>query len=278
MATISAVMVARNEEENIANSLAALQWCDEIIVMDNGSTDATSDIAREYADSVYYDGNDYKTGDPARKKAVEKATGDWILLVDADEIIPKELSDKIRKKVDNGEVDVFFIPIRNYIFGRWIQGAGWWPTRRPRFFRSGFMEVGADVHNAMTEDHIKEEARVIRFPYEPKLAIYHFSYKDIADFMDRLNRYTTAHAEKRGPEEFSYIRLFGKPVKELLQRYVLQEGYKLGMRGVMLSFLMALYHFLIYLKLWEMKHWGSEEEYERRYDDIRTTLLDEYEN
>jgi len=113
MVQISATVVTLNEEENIRNCLETLTWCDEIIIVDSHSDDNTVEIAREYTDKIFtYERTGYS--EPAREKALEEASGEWICMIDADEMIPPHLADKLKQEVEDSKVDVVHAPIKNW--------------------------------------------------------------------------------------------------------------------------------------------------------------------
>lgn len=121
---ISVLIHTFNEERNIRNCLETVKWADEIIIVDMYSDDKTVEIAKEYTDKIYFF---ERVGyvEPARQFALEKSTHEWILVVDADELVPLKLKNKLFEIMEKDLADVVFIPRNNYFFGRLMQGTGW---------------------------------------------------------------------------------------------------------------------------------------------------------
>lgn len=273
MTRISAVINTRNEECNIRFCLESVKWCDEIIVVDMESEDGTVPIAREYTDKIYTH-EKVLAFDIARKYAVEKASGDWILLIDADELVPQSLSGKLREIARSDGADVVYIPFKTYIMGKWIAHTGWWPDYHPRFFKRGAIRFAETVHAYMK---VPDTARKIHLPRLPQCAVAHFAYLDSAHFVTKLNRYTTIEAQHLYDNNtcFSLFRTFAQSGKEFVLRYFIHQGYKDGYRGFFLSLMMAFYRALSHIKLWEISRYkdrspGSE------YAATKERILKEY--
>jgi len=250
MAKISAVINTLNEESNIESCLESVSWCDEIIVVDMYSEDSTDALVRKYTDKIYK--HEKVVGfDIARKFAVDKATGDWILLIDADELVPVQLKELLLNVVATDSADVVFIPRKNYIMGDWIRNTGFWPDYQPRFFRSGAIEFTGQVHNFM---HIAGGSRTIHLPDDATRAVEHFCYRDAAHFITKLNGYTTIEARQMfdNGKRFSLFRLLAAGFRGFQVRYISQKGFRDGYRGFFLSLMMGWYRTLVYIKLWEL--------------------------
>jgi glycosyltransferase involved in cell wall biosynthesis len=186
---ISAVVNTWNEENYIRNCLSTLKWCDEIIVVDMRSTDRTREIAAEFTDQIILH-EPMRYVEPARQFAVDQAKGEWILVLDADEMITPELAEVLKKSTQDGGLDILSIPRKNYMFGKWIKTAGWWPGYQIRFFRKGKLSFSDRIHSFP-----QTIGKVRILPAEERYAIIHFNYTDAANFIERLNRYTSIEAE-----------------------------------------------------------------------------------
>lgn len=269
---ISALINTRNEEVNIKYCLESLRWCDEIIVVDMESDDNTVNIAKKYTDSVFSH-EKLVAFDAARKLAVEKSTGDWLLIVDADELVPVTLAQTLTNIALKDLADIAVIPHKTYMLGAWIRHTGWWPEYHPRFFKRQAMRLVGDVHAFMQED---PNARKLILPAEEPLAIQHFAYHDSAHFIEKLNRYTTIEAVQafEKGKRFSLLRMLGVGFRGFQVRYLSQKGYKDGYRGFFLSLMMGLYRALVYVKLWE------HEEKQRGgfldYDSVKREIIEEH--
>lgn len=271
--TISAVILARNEERNIRYCLETVRWCDEIVVVDMQSSDRTVEIAREFTERVFF--HEIVTAfDIAKKFAVEQAKGEWVLLIDADEMVPPALADALRELILADRSDVVEIPFKHYIMGAWVRHSGWGYTPLPRLFRRGAIRIEKTIHGYM---QIEAGARVQRLTAAENNCIIHFNYTDSRHFMEKLNRYTGVEAEhlfERG-RQFSYGSMFRAALREFHGRYVKGRGYRDGVRGFALSAMMAFYRILTYIKLWEMREF-HDDPVEVRYDRLRCKVIDEW--
>lgn len=271
--TISAVILARNEEHNIRYCLETVRWCDEIVVVDMESSDRTGEIVREYTDRIF----SYPTVaafDIAKKYAVEQARGEWILLIDADEMIPPVLADSLKLRIERNDADVFRIPFKHYIMGDWVQNSGWGYSPLPRLFRVGSIRFEKTIHGYM---HIVENVRVQCLEPGEGECIIHFNYTDSRHFVEKLNRYTSVEADhlyEKG-ESFSYYALLRSSLRAFHGRYIKGKGYRDGVRGFALCVMMAFYTVLTHIKLWEL-HEFKDDSVEARYGRLKASLLDEW--
>lgn len=244
---ISAVVNVRNESENIHDCLKTLNFCDEIVVVDMESSDETKEIAKQFTDRVY----DFKAVgyvEPARNFAIKKALGDWILIVDADERIPKTLAAKLIQTADKGEVDFVRIPRKNLIFGEWMRHSRWWPDYNIRFFKKGSVEWQDEIHSVPVTLGVG-----INLDDQGDCAIEHHHYDNIDEYFERSLRYSTQQAKEliRSGYKFDPVDLITKPIGEFLSRFFAGEGYRDGLHGLVVAFLQFFSIMLIYLKVWQ---------------------------
>lgn len=251
---ISAVVHVYNEEKNIARCLSSLYWVDEIVLVDMGSTDGTVARAKEFKAKVFQ--HPY-TGfvEPARNFGLEQAKGEWILVVDADEEIPKTLADILLTKKTNTSVNFYRLPRRNIIFGSWVKHSGWWPDHQIRFFKKGAVSWNEKIHGVPFTKGKGEDIEA-----SEHTSINHYNYQTIEQFISRLNRYTNISAKELflSKQKFSFHCLFEMPAKEFINRYFVWKGYKDGIHGLALSLLQAFSELVIYLKLWELEDFKEE--------------------
>jgi len=270
MTSISAMILARNEEKNIRYCLETLRWCDEIIVVNMDSSDKTAEIAGEFTDNVFFH-EKVPAFDIAKKFGVEKATGDWILLIDADEMVQCSLADRLRSIAEENSADIVEIPFKHYIIGDCVRHTGWGYTPLPRFFRKGKVTFTETIHGYM---HSVRDAKILRLESHDEICIYHFNYIDSSHFVEKLNRYTSVEAHRlyENKVPFSYRQLIFSALYEFYTRYAAGRGYKDGARGFSLSVMMAFYRALTYIKLWE-KYQFEDDPIPARYEKIRNGLL-----
>lgn len=270
---ISAVILTRNEERNIRFCLETVRWCDEIVLMDMQSSDRTVEIAREYTGRIF--SHEIVTAfDIAKKAAVGQASGEWILLLDADEMITPHLAGKLREIAYEDKVDVVEVSFRHYLLGEWVRHTGWGYTPLPRFFRVGSVRFEKTIHGYM---HVAGDARLRRLDPDNDNCIVHFNYIDSSHFVEKLNRYTSIEAEHLHERHavFSYRTLAVAAMREFHGRYIKGKGYRDGVRGFALSAMMAFYRVLTYIKLWERTEF-EHDPVEARYGRLREKVLQEW--
>ncbi len=269
---ISAIINTYNEECNIKYALESIKnWVDEIILVDMHSTDKTVEIAKKYKAKVYYH-KKLQFVEPARKFALSKTTHNWILRLDADEIVTKELSNKLKEIVLEDKIDVVYIPSITYMSGVIIKHTGWGWDMHPRFFRKKYMHFTHQIHKAEKTD---TNARVLYLRDKKNNSVIHFNYINFEQFIDKLNRYTNVEAEQLYNDKQMVNPLFIIiiPIKEFLLRYIYKLGILDGWRGLYLSSLMSIYRMSIYAKLYERKTVGTKEQIIKNYQKLKVDLV-----
>ncbi|QQS38659.1 glycosyltransferase family 2 protein [Candidatus Woesebacteria bacterium] len=255
MAKISVVINTLNEEKNLPRCLSSLgDLADEVIVVDMKSTDATRTLARRAGASVY---EHARMGyvEPARNFAISKTTGDWVLVLDADEELTAQLVHTLKKLRETPTADYYRLPRKNIVFGKWIKHSRWWPDYNIRFFKKGFVEWSELIHSVPTT-----KGKGIDLEGNEENAIVHHHYDTIDQYVARMNRYTTMQAKemRKNKYYFKWRDLIRKPMSEFLSRYFQGEGYKDGIHGLGLSLLQAFSELVLYLKLWELSKFKSQ--------------------
>lgn len=248
MTTLSVVVSVFNGEKFLSLCLASVKGiADEIIVVDHESTDRTVSIAKKFTKKIFSQKNDTASIDTQKNFGFEKATKDWILSLDADEMVSPELSEKVQQfKAQATEVVAFQIPRKNIIFGKWIEHSGWYPDYQLRLFKKGSGKyVSEHVHEHLIVEGITNrlEEPLIHENYQ---SVYQFLHKNLTVYAPNEAKFL----QKKG-YEFSFADCIRFPVKEFMSRFFAREGYKDGFHGLILSLLMAFYHFCIFLYLWE---------------------------
>jgi glycosyltransferase involved in cell wall biosynthesis len=270
---LSVVIITCNEEANIGRLLVSVQPLvadgkGEIIIVDSGSTDRTVAIARSYGAKVFVEPwQGYAT---QKNSAIDKASGDWILSLDADEEVDTELLHELlgdRKPVSDsttgrqwclaprgggagreGAADGFFIARKNYFMGRWIKHGGFWPDPKLRLFRR---PGGKFEDRAVHEDaHIEGPTEVI--PYG---ALIHHSYPTLADYIEHMNRYSSLGAEMvaaKGRVGFRFLNIVVRPLLTFFYNYFFRFGFLDGREGLLLHLYHAVYVSWKYAKAWEL--------------------------
>ena len=252
MSKISAVVSAYNEEKNLRECLKSLKFADEIIVVDNQSVDNTSKIALEFTKNVFKQKNNPDEIDIQKNFGFEKATNEWILSIDADERVSEELAEEIKsilsaKPSSAFLINGFWLPRKNLIFGKWIEYTGWYPDYQLRLFRKG--------KGKYTKKHMHEDITLMGESAKLTGHIIHNNYETISSFLTKTLVYAKNEAENLLEKgyEFSYFDVIKFPLSEFLSRFFARKGYKDGFHGLILSLLMAFYHFLTFCYIWEKK-------------------------
>ncbi len=244
--TLSSVVISRDEERNIEECLETLQFVDERIVVDSGSQDRTVELARPLAHRVEI--RQWEGFGVQRNFALSLATADWVLVVDADERVTPELAREIKHVLDQPEareLDYFQVRRVTRFLGRTMDHC--WPDDWTiRLFRRG---KGHYDRRAVHERFVLDDARA-----GGRLAhvLDHHSYRDLSQYVSKLDLYTRLWAEDATPEkEFRLWRLVGSPLWAFLRMYVLRRGFLDGVEGLILSIGTAYYHFMKYARRWE---------------------------
>jgi glycosyltransferase involved in cell wall biosynthesis len=275
--TIAAVMNTLNEEARLPFSLGSVKpWVDEIVVVDMHSDDRTVAVAESFGARVA--GHD-RVGyaDPARAMAISMATTDWILVLDADEMVPPSLARRLMAIAARDEADVVRIPMVNHLLGAPLRATGWGPDqdRHLRFFRRGAVTATSDIHDYL---HVEPRARVLDLAPTAELSLIHFNYIDVSHFLDKLNRYTSIEAGQAlaGARRASRAGAVVSAGREFLRRYLKARGYRDGWRGFYLAWLMAGYRLVASAKLKELQETGGRDAVERRYRSLAEGVLADY--
>jgi len=269
---LSVVIIAFNEEANIGRTLTSVQPLvadgkGEIIIVDSGSTDRTVEIAKSFGAKVFVE--EWKGFAAQKNSAIDKATGDWILSLDADEEVecdlprlilyitseptphPKlELLTAMGVPVTNAEVNGCWIRRRNKFMGRWIEHGGFWPDPKLRLFRRG----AGRFESRLVHEGVHVEGKMGRIRSG---AIIHHSYPTLSDYIEHMNRYSSLGAEMvvakgNGKVRFSVSNILLRPLATFVYNYFFRLGFLDGREGLLLHLYHAVYVSWKYAKAWEL--------------------------
>lgn len=250
---LSVTIAVRNEENNMRRFLDAVKWADEIVVVDDMSSDKTAEICKEY-DVVFSRNDSHGSFHGNKNLAIEQATGDWILSLDADEVVSPELADEIRQAINSDDIVAYYLNRKNYFLGKWIQGCGWYPDRIIRLFRKGVTQWPLQLI-ANDTPKAPETGRVgyLKNPF------LHYSYVSFDQYLEKFGRYTSAlcrqySAQGKRLKWYSFPAVFVfRPTLIFLRKYFFLKGFRDGFRGLFISFSAAAAEFVAYAKLWELQ-------------------------
>lgn len=238
---ISAAIITFNEEKNIARALESLRCCDEIVVVDSGSTDRTVELATKLGARVL--DSTWRGYAGQKNYATACCEHDWILSLDADEALSEALEAEIWQIKKNGpEFDAYTMPRLAQYLGRWILHSGWYPDRKVRLYDRRLAKwVGDYVHESVIV-----EGRIGHL----NTNILHFTCSSLSEHLRTLDRYTTLAAEQLVEQKtpIGWKELALDPAWTFFRTYVLQRGFLDGTEGLAIAYMAALYNFLKYAK------------------------------
>jgi glycosyltransferase involved in cell wall biosynthesis len=282
--TLSVVIITYNEEANLGRTLESVQPLvsngkGEIIVVDSGSTDRTVEVAKSFAARVFIE--EWKGYAAQKNSAIDKAIGDWVLSLDADEEVDRDLQQALGdtvegleqvaalkqanahdRTVEDARSDVeyhihtildggfsgLWVARKNQFLGRWLRHGGFWPDPKLRFFRRG---SGRFENRAVHEDvRLDGKTGQIRFG-----SLIHHSYPTLSDYIEHMNRYSSLGAEMfvaKGKVRFSVINIVARPLATFVYNYLLRLGFLDGREGLLLHLYHAAYVSWKYAKAWEL--------------------------
>ncbi len=243
---LSVVILTKNEEEHIRACLESVTgWAAEIIVVDDESSDRTADIARQFTDRIYL--RRMENEGCHRNWAYAQANQEWVLSLDADEMVTPELQYEISQVIDTTDCHALSVPLRNYIGEHWVRYNGWYPASKLKLFRKGrFRYEEVEVHpRAFVDGKTGELTR----------EIIHKVHKDFAGFLNSVNNQSTLEAKKwlRTGQSMTTGRIVRRTIDRFLRSYIQKRGFKDGVVGFMVAYFSSMYQVMSYAKYWEMK-------------------------
>lgn len=240
---ISAVIITRNEAHNIRDCLESVKWCDEAIIVDSMSEDATPAIARESGARVIQT-EDWPGFGPQKNRAVDAATGDWILSLDADERVDDALRDEILRAIATGSADGYELPRLSQFCGRFIRHGGWYPDHVTRLFRRG----KGRFTDSLVHERLVLEGQLGRL-FQP---LIHYSYRDYSDVLRKIDSYSTAGAAQafRNGRTSSPLAAAGHGVWAFLRTWLLRGSILDGAEGFGVALMNGQASYYKYQKLW----------------------------
>lgn len=244
--TVAAVIITKNEENNIAACLESVRWANERIVVDACSTDRTVEIAKDAARVFVRPWPGYG---PQKNFGMDQAQTEWILIVDADERITPELRDEIQSVVAAGpddDIGGFEIPRRNFFYGEWIRAGGMYPDHQIRLIR----RTAARYDDVLLHERLDVRGRIARLS-QP---MDHHSMPTVRHHVRKMMRYTTLGAQEKLKSQgrVSALDLAGNHLGTVLKTVFLRRGYRDGTAGLIVALFAGMHTFVKYAKAWEI--------------------------
>lgn len=241
---ISAVVLTKNEEKNIAKCLETLKFCDEIIIIDDYSSDKTVEIARRLGAKIYKRelGNDFAG---QRNFGLKKAKGKWVFFLDADERVTPDLRSEIIQLINNPIIQYsgFFLRRRDYMWGRELKHGEIGGVRLLRLAKRTAGQWSRRVH---------EKWRVSGRTYQLKNPLFHYPHPTLAEFLKDINDFSTLHADANREEEKrpSLAKIVIWPTGKFIYNWIVRLGFLDGLAGFIVAAVMSFNSFLAWSKLW----------------------------
>lgn len=243
---LSVVVITKNEEDRIFTCLESVKWADEIIVVDNGSTDQTVNIAKKFTDNIFeFKGQDFSV---LRNTGMEKAKGDWVFYLDADERVLKSLKEEIAQEIKNEKFKAYAVSRKNIIFG---QNVNYGPYKNDwiiRLFKKNeFIEWVGLVH-----EHPRFDGKLGYLKHQ----LLHLTHRDVDHFMHKALEWSKIDAKLRFDQnhpkmtKWRFLRIL---LTESFNQGILRKGFFSGTVGVIDSVLQVFSMFLTYVRLWQMQ-------------------------
>ncbi|MBI2596854.1 glycosyltransferase family 2 protein [Candidatus Daviesbacteria bacterium] len=260
---LSVIVITKNEQDRIKVCLESVKWADEIIILDNGSTDKTLEIAKNYTDKIFrFENQDYAA---FRNKAFGKSSGDWVLYVDPDERVSSFLKNEIEELINDSSYSAYAISRKNIIFGREVTYGPFWPDWVIRLIkRSDFINWVGEVH-----EYVQFKGKL----GYTKNSLIHLTHRDLDQIVSKSLEWSKIEAKQRidiNHPKMSALRFIRILFSSIFFQGIIKRGFFGGTIGVMDSILQTFSTFMTYVRLWQFQQPKTLKEI---YDDIDEQLL-----
>ena len=248
---LSVVILTKNEASRIRDAIASVGWADEVLVIDDESTDETAAIAQSLGARVLRRKMDIEGRH--RNWANAQAKNDWILSLDADERVSPELAEELAQLFTGGQPqhETYAMPRKNYLGSRWIRHGGWYPSQQLKLFkRTVFRWEEATVHPRALSDS---------FCGLLTKDLIHYTYRDIKDYVDKMNRQTSLEAQKwvTDGRKIPFSKALWRTIDRFFRAYVGKQGWRDGTLGFILAAMGGWYQLISFAKYMEFKQTPS---------------------
>lgn len=260
--TISALIIAKNEAAMIANCIKSVLWCDEVIVIDDGSTDETREIAEGLgAHVISFKHNSFSR---LREEALKRAKSAWVFYIDADERVSPTLAKEIKVMIETSDAKVFRVQRENIYFGKKLTAGGWSDDWVERVFEKNSLEGW--------QGQVHESPQYTGKLIDLKTKLVHFTHRDTVSGLLKTAAWTPIEAKElflSGVSKVTLFTLFRKGFMEFFRRAVLKKGYSDGMEGLVEAIIQGINRVLVYIQVWELQQNPSiAEKYQKKEAEI----------
>lgn len=264
--TITAVIISKNEQDMIIACLDCLQWCDEILVIDNGSTDGTPELAEKKGAKVV--SFKHSSFSRVRSEALKIVTNDWLVYIDADERVTPDLAKEIQVQIETGGHAALSFCRQNYFFGEKFEFGGWQDDLVTRAFKkSALTGWQGSIHETPTFTGSTKE---LSFP------LIHFSHRNVISGLYKTASWTPMEAElfiKANEPPITFGKIIKKGIAEFVKRAFLKKGYKDGTAGLIEALIQGINRMLVYIQVWELQQKPS---LSKKYDDLEKQVKEKW--
>jgi glycosyltransferase involved in cell wall biosynthesis len=254
--TLSVAMITMNEEGNLPRTLDSVSFADEIVIVDSFSTDGTPEIAKCYNAKFFVEA--FKGHGGQKNSAIDKCSCDWILLLDADEVVSAPLQESIRRLLSGNPLhQAYWLKRSNQIIGRWMRHGGFYPDRKLRLFRRGAARMTNEGSPHSTPSHDGPTGRLDG-------DLLHYAYPTLAIYLEHMGRYSTEMARLAADHGKISRNVAGfvwnvvlNPVATFVYNYIFRLGFLDGREGLLLHLYHSGYVSWKYAKAWELSRDGA---------------------
>lgn len=244
---LSALILTKNEEEIIEDCLKQLDFVDEIVVVDQKSSDKTQKIVKKYTNNIFESQDE--DFDKNRNLLSKMAKGKWLFYLDSDERLTNELKLEIKKSIEDDKFSAFYIPRKNYILGRAVNHGGWWPDYAPRLFKKDdFLGWSGKIHES---PQFVGKAGYFKNP------LIHITARNLNLMLKKTIQWAKIEADlyyRTNNPKVSVIKVFKASALEFTYRYIVKRGFLDGVVGLMEAIFQALHKVIVFVYLWELQN------------------------
>ncbi len=245
--SLTCLVITKNEEANLPECLDSVRWANEVIVVDAESTDRTVEIARRYTDRVFV--RPWAGFGPQKNFGIDRATSEWILILDADERVTTELHRELQGCVErwkSGMPTAYQVPRRNFYYGKWVRRAGVYPDYQARLFRRG----AARYNDVGVHENLIVGGAVGTLSGH----LDHYTERRISDHFKKFGMYTTLAAREKAKvvTRVHWSDMAFRPLVILFKTLIFKQGFRDGVHGLIVCVFASMYTFVKYAKLWDL--------------------------